>query len=131
MKDFPITTDLYSEKTASQQPALDLLQSMGYTYISPQDCEAQRGSRYHVLLKDILRGQLRRLNRYTFAGAENEFPLPTLNVPWTIWTNLSQMVWCAPVKDLRCAAFGQKLPRDRGRRENSQLQPAVYRLGAS
>lgn len=73
MKDFPITTDLYSEKTASQQPALDLLQSMGYTYISPQDCEAQRGSRYHVLLKDILRGQLRRLNRYTFAGAENEF----------------------------------------------------------
>lgn len=73
MKDFPITTDLYSEKTASQQPALDLLQSMGYTYISQQDCEAQRGSRYHVLLKDILRGQLRRLNRYTFAGAENEF----------------------------------------------------------
>ena len=46
---------------------------MGYTYISPEDCEAQRGSRYHVLLKDILRGQLRRLNRYAFAGAENEF----------------------------------------------------------
>ena len=64
---------VYLEKNISQQPALDLLQSMGYTYISPQDCEAQRGSRYHVLLKDILRGQLRRLNRYTFAGAENEF----------------------------------------------------------
>ena len=30
-------------------------------------------SRYHVLLKDILRGQLRRLNRYSYAGAENEF----------------------------------------------------------
>ena len=57
----------------SQQPAIDLLRSMGYTYISPEDCEAQRGSRYHVLLKDILRGQLRRLNRYAFAGAENEF----------------------------------------------------------
>ena len=27
MKDFPITTDLYSEKTASQQPALDLLRT--------------------------------------------------------------------------------------------------------
>ena len=26
-----------------------------------------------MLLKDILRGQLRRLNRYSFAGAENEF----------------------------------------------------------
>ena len=64
---------LYLEKNISQQPAIDLLQSMGYTYISPEDCEAQRGSRYHVLLKDILRGQLRRLNRYAFAGVENEF----------------------------------------------------------
>lgn len=66
-------SSLYLEKNISQQPAIDLLRSMGYTYISPQDCEAQRGDRYHVLLKDILRGQLRKLNRYTFAGAENEF----------------------------------------------------------
>lgn len=64
---------LYLEKKASQQPAIDLLRSMGYVYLSPADCEAQRGSRYHVLLRDILRGQLRRLNRYSFAGAENEF----------------------------------------------------------
>jgi type I restriction enzyme R subunit len=65
--------DLYLEKIASQQPAIELLQAMGYTYISPEDCEKQRGSRYHVLLKDILRGQLRKLNRYAYAGAENEF----------------------------------------------------------
>ena len=64
---------LYLEKNISQQPAIQLLQAMGYTYISREECEAQRGSRYHVLLKDILRGQLRRLNRYAFAGAENEF----------------------------------------------------------
>ena len=64
---------LYLEKNISQQPAIDLLRSMGYTYISPEECESQRGSRYHVLLKDILRGQLRRLNCYAFAGAENEF----------------------------------------------------------
>ena len=63
----------YLERNASQIPAIELLQSMGYTYISPEDCEKQRGSRYHVLLRDILRGQLRRLNRYTYAGAENEF----------------------------------------------------------
>lgn len=63
----------YLEVNASQKPAIELLQSMGYTYISPEDCEKQRGSRYHVLLKDILRGQLRRLNRYSYAGAENEF----------------------------------------------------------
>ena len=63
----------YLEGSASQKPAIALLQSMGYTYISPEDCERQRGSRYHVLLKDILRGQLRKLNRYSYAGAENEF----------------------------------------------------------
>lgn len=63
----------YLEVNASQKPAIALLQSMGYTYISPEDCEKQRGSRYHVLLKDILRGQLRRLNCYSYAGAENEF----------------------------------------------------------
>lgn len=63
----------YLEVNASQKPAIALLQSMGYTYISPENCEQQRGSRYHVLLKDILRGQLRKLNRYAYAGTENEF----------------------------------------------------------
>lgn len=68
-----VNKDLYLEVSASQKPAIELLQSIGYTYISPKDCEKQRGSRYHVLLKDILRGQLRKLNRYSYAGAENEF----------------------------------------------------------
>ena len=63
----------YSEKNISQKPAIELLQAMGYTYISPENCQKQRGDGYHVLLKDVLRGQLRRLNRYTYAGTENEF----------------------------------------------------------
>lgn len=65
--------DAYLEINASQRPALALFEAMGYTYISPADCDKQRGSRYRVLLRDILRGQLRRLNRYAYAGAENEF----------------------------------------------------------
>lgn len=65
--------DAYLEINASQRPALALFEAMGYIYISPADCDKQRGSRYHVLLRDILRGQLRRLNRYVYAGAENEF----------------------------------------------------------
>lgn len=65
--------DAYLEINASQRPALALFEAMGYTYISPADCDKQRGSRYHVLLRDILRGLLRRLNRYVYAGAENEF----------------------------------------------------------
>ena len=65
--------NVYSEINVSQKPALELLQAMGYTYISPEDCKKQRGSNYHVLLKDILRGQLRKLNRYSYGGTENEF----------------------------------------------------------
>lgn len=65
--------DIYLEANASQKPAIALLKAMGYIYISPEDCALQRGSGYHVLLKDILRGQLRRLNRYVYAGTENEF----------------------------------------------------------
>lgn len=65
--------NLYLEDNISKYPAIELLKAIGYTYISPDDCALQRGSGYHVLLKDILRGQLRRLNRYTYAGVENEF----------------------------------------------------------
>lgn len=64
---------LFLEKNISQQPAIDLLRSMGYQYLSPTECAAQRGSRYQVLLKDVLYHQLQRLNRYTFGGEERGF----------------------------------------------------------
>lgn len=71
----------YLEKNASQNPAIELLCAMtperipdgGYLYISPEDCMIQRGSSYNVILKDILRSQLRKLNRFNYAGAEYEF----------------------------------------------------------
>lgn len=63
----------FDERHLSQQPAIDLLKTLGYAYITPAECMMQRGGRYHVLLRDILRGQLRRLNRYSYGGVENEF----------------------------------------------------------
>ena len=39
--------DAYLEINASQRPALALFEAMGYTYISPADCDKQRGSRGH------------------------------------------------------------------------------------
>lgn len=65
--------DLYLEKNISKNPALELLQKMGYTYLSPKECNLQRGSKYQVLLKDILRSQLCSLNHFTFGGIEREF----------------------------------------------------------
>ena len=64
---------IYSEANISKKPALELLQAMGYTYLSLEECRQQRGSGYRVLLRDVLRGQLRKLNRYTYGGVENEF----------------------------------------------------------
>lgn len=65
--------DNYLEKYVSKRPAIELLERLGYTYISPKDCTKQRGSTYHVLLKGILRNQLRRLNHFEFGGVEQEF----------------------------------------------------------
>ncbi len=65
--------DLYLENNASKYPAIDLLKKLGYTYISMEDCALQRGSKYQVLLKGILRNQLRKLNRFEFGGIEQEF----------------------------------------------------------
>ena len=66
-------SNIYLEDNISKYPAIDLLKQIGYTYISPEDCMVQRGSKYQVLLKGILRNQLRRLNRFKFGGIEQEF----------------------------------------------------------
>lgn len=65
--------DLYLEDNISKYPAIELLKKLGYTYLSPEECEAQRGGLYNVVLKDILRTQLSRLNSYNFGGEEHKF----------------------------------------------------------
>ena len=72
---------LYLEKNISQQPAIDLLRSMGYTYISPEDCEAQRGSRYHV-------ASCGGSTATPSPVRKTSFPLPTSSGLWKIWTSL-------------------------------------------
>ncbi len=65
--------DIFSEVNISQRPAIDVLQKLGYTYISPQDCSIQRGSAYNVVLKGVLREQLKKLNKFNYGGVECEF----------------------------------------------------------
>lgn len=73
MTDAFFHSDDHYERTTSQKPALELLQKMGYTYISPAECERQRGDFYGVLLTDILRAQLVRLNSYEYGDREYHF----------------------------------------------------------
>lgn len=66
-------SDLYLEDNISKYPAIELLCKLGFTYISPEDCMAQRGSLYDVLLKDILRKQLNIINQFEFGGITYKF----------------------------------------------------------
>lgn len=63
----------YLEDNISKKPALELLKKLGYIYISPEECEAQRDGLYNVILKDVLRSQLNRLNSYSFRGNKYKF----------------------------------------------------------
>ncbi|MBE6852116.1 MAG: type I restriction endonuclease subunit R [Ruminococcus sp.] len=63
----------YLEDKISQSPALELLQNLGYIYIPPKQCETYRDGLYNVILKDILRNQLHRLNSYSFSGNKYKF----------------------------------------------------------
>jgi len=44
----------YNEQNISQKPAMEVLNSLGYTVITPKDAEAMRGNLYNVLLTPIL-----------------------------------------------------------------------------
>lgn len=53
----------FKEDHISQVPALQLLQKLGYTYLSPTEAENLRGGKTsNVLLEDILRKQLKAIN---------------------------------------------------------------------
>lgn len=62
------------EDHISQIPALQLLQNLGYRYVSPAETIAERGGRRSgVVLENILDAQLRRLNKIRFKGGEYQF----------------------------------------------------------
>lgn len=53
----------FKEDHISQIPALQMLQKLGYAYVSPEEAERLRGSKTsNVLLEDILRRQLKKIN---------------------------------------------------------------------
>lgn len=62
-------TPSFQEDHISQIPALCFLQSLGYTYLSPEEALAERnGKTGNVLLENILRAQLQRINHIQYKG---------------------------------------------------------------
>ncbi|CAM4193797.1 type I restriction endonuclease subunit R [Lederbergia lenta] len=68
-----IKSNSYDERYISQQPALDVLQELGYTKITPEKAEALRGNLYEVLLKSILERRLKDFNSYEYQGIKHKF----------------------------------------------------------
>lgn len=68
-----MNADAYLEDNISKNPTIEVLKKLGYTYLSPEECEVQRGSKYGVILKDVLREQLSALNGFTFGGKDYKF----------------------------------------------------------
>lgn len=66
-------SDLYLEDNISKYPAIELLCKMGYKYISHDDCLTERGNTYDVILKNILREQLIKLNTYEYGESTYKF----------------------------------------------------------
>jgi type I restriction enzyme R subunit len=59
----------FDEKYLSQIPALQLLVNLGYRYLTPAEALAARGGRAgNVLLEEILREQLKKMNRIQHKG---------------------------------------------------------------
>lgn len=67
-------TPSFKEDHISQIPALQLLQTMGYTYLTPKEVDEQRGNKLgNVILEGILETQLRKQNKIEFRGQQYEF----------------------------------------------------------
>jgi len=63
----------YNEMDLSQQPALQVLKNLGYIILKPEEAELKRGSKYAVILQDVLRQQLRKINTFEYRGKFNQF----------------------------------------------------------
>lgn len=64
----------FDEKYLSQIPALQVLVNLGYQYLTPAEALAARGGKAgNVLLEDILREQLKKLNRIQHKGGSYLF----------------------------------------------------------
>ncbi len=63
----------FNEKYLSQIPALQQLINLGFKYLTPEQAVAARQKDGNVLLEEILRNQLKAINRIQYKGQEYLF----------------------------------------------------------
>ena len=72
----------FNEKYLSQIPALQQLINLGFEYLTPEQAMAERqGKAGNVLLEDVLRQQLKQINRIQYKGQETIFSAKRISSP--------------------------------------------------
>lgn len=61
-----MSKDMHGERVSSQEPALEVLQKIGYEHISPEEAMAMRENVYNPLLSTVLKDQLEKINEYEY-----------------------------------------------------------------
>lgn len=80
IKKIIMDTPSFIEDHISQIPALKLLMNMGWKYLSPDEALAARGNRSsNVLLEDILKAQLEKINKIEYRQKEFAFSEANIN----------------------------------------------------
>ncbi len=73
-KSIDMNTPSFIEDHIAQLPALKLLMNIGWQYLTPDEALEARGNRTsNVLLEDILKEQLRKINKIEYKQKEFEF----------------------------------------------------------
>lgn len=79
----------FLEDLVSHLPALQLLQQVGYQYLTPTEAlDLRGGKRSRVVLEAILIEQLRKLNQITFKGQTHDFTETNLKTAVDALTNI-------------------------------------------
>ena len=74
-EEIPVT----NEMTTSQRPAIEVLQKLGYKYISEEQNKALRNNNLaDVIFKDVLTKKLNEINSYEYKGETYKFPASTI-----------------------------------------------------
>lgn len=69
-----MATDVnYDERYISQIPAIEVLQKLGYQYISFEEANQMRGNFHKVLLQTVLKEKLNNFNSYEYKGQSYKF----------------------------------------------------------
>jgi type I restriction enzyme R subunit len=79
-KSIDMSTPSFIEDHIAQLPALKLLMNIGWQYLTPDEALEARGNRTsNVLLEDILKEQLRKINKIEYKQKEFEFTDANIN----------------------------------------------------